>query len=228
MELTGHAPSRSVRLGKTYQEAILILMALFQRQQDKDMLVKIVQDKPLATSDEGGFVKLIVGLGNIGKEYVSTRHNAGFMAVDEIQKQAKMPSWQEKTKFKAFISEEFIAGQKVILAKPTTLMNLSGESIKALKDFYKLLNSDITVIHDELDLNFGVIKEKTGGGSAGHNGLKSIISLIGEDFNRVRVGIKNEQLESRDAADFVLDRFSQTEVKQLGPLLDTLAKKILR
>ncbi len=90
-------------------------------------------------------------------------------------------------------------------------MNLSGGSILLLKDFYKLKNSDITIIHDELDLEFGIIKQKIGGGSAGNNGLKNIISAIGEDFTRIRIGIRNAQSENTDAADFVLAKFSSAE-----------------
>ena len=202
-------------------------MALFQRFMRNDQLVQIVKEQPPISEEAESFVKLIVGLGNIGKEYVKTRHNVGFVAVDKIREEKSFPAWQEKAKFKAYISEDFVAGKKVILAKPTTLMNLSGESIKALKSFYKLSNSDITVIHDELDLPLGTVKEKTGGGSAGNNGLKSIISSIGEDFHRIRIGIRNEQKEKMDASDFVLSHFSKDETKQLKQLLDTLAKKPL-
>lgn len=194
-------------------------MALFQKFQREDSLFQIARDTPSVSNDEGGFITLIVGLGNVGKKYDGTRHNIGFAVLDAYQEANEFPDWQAKTKFKALLSEEFVAGKKVILAKPTTYMNLSGESIKALKDFYKLQNSDIIVVHDELDLPFGTIKEKQGGGSAGNNGLKSIISHIGEDFRRIRIGIKNDQLENRDAADFVLSKFSATEKKQLPEII---------
>ncbi len=201
-------------------------MALFQRFQRNDQLIKIVRDQVVASSDEERFIHLIVGLGNVGKEYEKTRHNAGFMAVDAYRKENGFPAWQEKTKFKAVVSEDFIAGKKVILAKPTTLMNLNGDSLRALKDFYKLTNADITVIHDELDLPFKAVKEKLGGGSAGNNGLKSIIKNIGEDFKRIRIGVKNDLLEKQDAADFVLSRFSKEEEKQLPEILETAIKRI--
>ena len=153
-------------------------MALFLRYDRNDQLVKIAHEKPVTSISDDSFTKLIVGLGNIGKEYQGTRHNSGFMAVDEYAKANGFPEWQEKTKFKAYVTEDFVAGKKVILAKPTTLYNLSGESVRALKDFYKLTNKDITIVHDELDLPFGTVKSKQGGGSAGSNGLKSIISHI--------------------------------------------------
>lgn len=201
-------------------------MALFQRYDRNDQLVKITQEKPLVSADDEGFFKLIIGLGNIGKQYEDTRHNSGFMTVDAFAKTNDFPAWQEKNKFKAFITEDFVAGKKVILAKPTTFYNLSGACVQALKDFYKLSNKDIVVIHDELDLPFGTVKEKQGGGSAGSNGLKSIISHIGEDFKRIRIGISNETLEQFDPADFVLSKFSAAEKKQLDEVIKTAVKKI--
>lgn len=195
-------------------------MALFVRKQDNEnFLVKATRQYPQEASNEGGFVHLIVGLGNIGPEYAKTRHNAGFMATEAYRVKDGLPDWQEKPKFKSFTSEGFLDGKKIVLVKPTTLMNLSGESVRALKDFYKIGNNDITVIHDELDLPFGTVKTKKGGGSAGHNGLKSLIKHIGEDFNRIRIGIKNDQLEQIDSADFVLANFSKVEQKQLGEII---------
>jgi len=196
-------------------------MALFQRFQRNDQLVKIIRDQPVLSQDEGGFIQLIVGLGNVGKQYEKTRHNIGFMALDKYREENDFPDWQDKPKLKALVSEDFVGGKKVILAKPTTLMNLSGESVRALKDFYKLKNSDIVVIHDELDLPFGEIKQKNSGGSAGHNGLKSLIKHIGEDFNRIRIGIKNDQLDTIDAAAFVLAKFSKNESEKLVEIIDT-------
>lgn len=201
-------------------------MALFQRFQRNDQLVRIIQDNPITTSEEGGFVHLIVGLGNIGSQYTKTRHNVGFMAVDAYRTGKNMPDWQEKPKFKAYVSEDFIAGQKIVLVKPTTLMNLSGESIRALKDFFKLNNDDITIVHDELDLPFGTVKTKKDGGSAGHNGLKSLIKHIGADFHRIRIGISNDQLKNIEAADFVLGNFSKEEQKQLPKLLNEVVRKL--
>lgn len=203
-------------------------MALFVRKQDNEnFLIKTTREIPLTSEGPGGgFIKLIVGLGNIGQEYTDTRHNVGFAVIDAFAKKNSFPKWQEKTKFKALISEDFLAGQKVILAKPTTLMNLSGEAVTAIKTFYKLTNNDIVVVHDELDLPFGSVKEKQGGGSAGNNGLKSIISLVGEDFRRVRVGIKNDMLEKMTAADFVLAKFSTSEKKQLANIVTATLSKL--
>lgn len=201
-------------------------MALFQRFQRNDQLIQVTQDIPKSAMTDDGFVTLIVGLGNVGKKYDGTRHNIGFTVVDALRVQHELPEWQEKPKFKALISEDFVGGKKVILAKPTTLMNNSGEAVRALKDFYKLKNTDIIVVHDELDLPFGTIKQKQGGGSAGNNGIKSLISHIGDDFNRVRVGIKNEQLDTIDSADFVLAKFNSEEKKQLSDITQAALEKI--
>jgi len=203
-------------------------MALFIRKQsNEDQLFKITKNVPAQSEDpaeDSGFIKLIVGLGNIGEEYENTRHNIGFRVIDKYASKNNFSKWQEKAKFKAYITEDFVAGQKVILAKPTTFMNLSGEAIRAIKDFYKLQNSDITVIHDELDLPFGTIKEKQGGGSAGNNGLKSLISHIGEDFKRIRIGIKNDLLDKIDPADFVLAKFSKEENSQIDKIIESSIK----
>lgn len=199
-------------------------MALFQRFQRNDQLVQVTQDIPVASAVDESFIKLIVGLGNVGKEYDGTRHNIGFAVVDEFRKKNKFPAWQEKSKFKAYISEDFQDGKKVILAKPTTLMNASGDSVRALKDFYKIDNKDIVIVHDELDLPFRTVKLKQGGGSAGNNGLKSLISQIGEDFSRIRIGIKNDLLEKMDAADFVLSKFSKDEQSKLRETIKSADK----
>lgn len=205
-------------------------MALFIRKQDNEnQLFRITRDVPEQSegpAEDSGFIKLIVGLGNVGKTYEGTRHNSGFMALDSYAKEMGFPKWQEKTKFKAQITEDFLAGQKVIIAKPTTLYNLSGESVKALMDFYKISPSDLVVVHDELDLPFGEVKEKQGGGSAGSNGLKSIISHIGPDFKRIRIGIKNDLLDKIDSADFVLAKFTSEEKKQLDQIIKAALEKI--
>ena len=202
-------------------------MALFQRFQRNDNLVKVAREEPTTSETDDDFIRLIVGLGNIGKEFEGTRHNSGFMAIDTYAKENGFPKWQEKTKFKAYVSEKFMKGQKIVLIKPTTLYNLSGESVKAMKDFYKLKNTAITVIHDELDLPFGTVKEKNGGGSAGSIGLKSIISHIGGDFKRIRIGRSNDLKDKMDAADFVLKKFSTEERENLRQILDTAIQKLI-
>jgi peptidyl-tRNA hydrolase, PTH1 family len=154
--------------------------------------------------------RLIVGLGNIGKKYELTRHNVGFLCVDSLAS-AYEATWKEKPALKSYIAEIQVGDKKVILIKPTTLMNLSGESVAAVKKFYKLKNRDILVIHDELALPFGSLRLRLGGSSAGHNGIKSVSAAVGEDYGRLRVGISNDHSAKDDAAAFVLKTFSKEE-----------------
>jgi PTH1 family peptidyl-tRNA hydrolase len=132
-------------------------------------------------------MRLIVGLGNPGARYERTRHNIGFMAVDEIVRRHRFPPF--RSKFRGEFAEGVIAEQRVYVLKPQTYMNDSGESVGALAHFYKIDPSEIAVIHDEIDLAPGKIKVKRGGGSAGHNGLRSIDAALGPDYWRVRLGV---------------------------------------
>lgn len=156
-------------------------------------------------------MKCIVGLGNVGSEYEKTRHNVGFMAVDAYAVRENL-SWTTKSKLRA----EIALGEDIILVKPTTLMNRSGSAVQAIKQFYKIDNSDILVICDDIDRNFGELRIRQGGGDGGHNGLKDLITHIGEDFWRLRIGVANEHRELNDAADFVLSRFSSGELNKIN------------
>jgi len=158
--------------------------------------------------------KVVVGLGNVGAEYARTRHNAGFILLDDYVSRKGL-TWQEKSKFRAYITEFTEGDTKIILMKPTTLMNRSGEAVRLLKDFYKVENEHILVIHDELALPFGTIRTRVGGSDAGNNGIKSLSHHIGADFARVRVGILDDELAVMGATDFVLDRFDPEEYQQL-------------
>lgn len=171
-------------------------------------------------------VKLIVGLGNIGPEYEKTRHNAGFIAVNNFAVRHGL-QWQEKSKFRAAIAEGGVEDQKIILAKPTTYMNLSGEALRAIKDFYKITNDDILVIHDELALPFGTVRTRIGGNDAGNNGIKSVIGHIGPDFARIRIGIENDKRPLLEAADFVLSRFTAEEQASLEKLYKIIDQIII-
>lgn len=161
---------------------------------------------------------LIVGLGNIGQEYDNTRHNIGFDCVDEYQKTHDFTSWQDKKNLFCQHSSATIGGTKVILVKPTTYMNESGRAVQATQAFYKLSNAETFVIHDELDIDFGTIRTRIGGGSAGHNGIKSITQHCGEEYGRIRVGIGPKTPQQIDSADFVLAKFSQDEAAKLKSL----------
>ena len=162
---------------------------------------------------------LLVGLGNPGPEYDGTRHNIGFEALDAFAKANEFPAWTAKKDLKCLVSIERLADTRIILIKPTTFMNLSGEALQAVIAFYKLGNNQITVVHDELDIDYGQIRLRVGGGSAGHNGLKSIIQHIGEDFGRVRIGIGPKKPAQIDSADFVLKPFTKDQQAHLKELL---------
>jgi len=160
-------------------------------------------------------VKLIVGLGNPGIKYEATRHNIGFIVVDHVAMMLKCEF--SMTKWDAVISKLVAHETPIILAKPQTYMNLSGSAVKKIIDFYQIECNDMLVIHDDADLEFGKIKLKVAGGSAGHNGIQSIMDHTGPDFSRLRIGIGRE---GDNLADFVLSRFSGDELGDLEKIID--------
>lgn len=162
---------------------------------------------------------LLVGLGNRGNEYDGTRHNIGFAAVDAyVDTTSEMSNWVEKKDLKALVSSGRLGQNQVIAIKPTTFMNSSGEAVQAVANFYKIAPSNIIVIHDELDVDFGQIRLREGGSAAGHNGIKSVSQQIGEDYGRIRIGIGPKKPAQIDSADFVLQRFSSDEQAQMSNL----------
>jgi PTH1 family peptidyl-tRNA hydrolase len=162
---------------------------------------------------------LLIGLGNIGKEYNMTRHNIGFYCLDSfIARTDEMSDWVNKKDMKCYLSDGRLGDHKVIAIKPTTFMNLSGESVQAVANFYRVPLESIVVIHDELDIDFGSIRMRKGGSSAGHNGVKNISKLIGEEYNRIRIGIGPKKPDAVKSEDFVLKKFSKSEQEQLGNL----------
>jgi len=170
-------------------------------------------------------MQLWVGLGNPGAQYALNRHNVGFMAVDTIADVYGFDA--PKQRFKGWTQEGRIPGasgaaHKILLLKPATFMNLSGESIRAALDFYKLEAADVTVWHDELDLDPFRVKVKTGGGTAGHNGLKSAAAHIGEDFRRVRLGIGHPGVKER-VHGYVLGNYAKAEIDTLSDMLGAAA-----
>lgn len=164
-------------------------------------------------------MKLIIGLGNPGDKYANNRHNVGYMVVDYFA-ESKNLTWKSKTKQNAWIAE----GDGYILAKPNTYMNNSGLAAAALKQFYK--PDEILVIADDIDREFASIRTRLSGGHGGNNGLGSVISAIGEDFARLRVGAKNQYRDKTDAADFVLSDFSKDEVKLLPEIIGLSSNQI--
>jgi PTH1 family peptidyl-tRNA hydrolase len=163
---------------------------------------------------------LIVGLGNIGKEYDDTRHNVGFACVDEFVRKNDLGGWTEKKDLKCHLASGQLGETRVIAIKPTTLMNLSGEAVLAVAQFYKIPPQLIIVVHDELDIDFGQIRTRIGGSSAGHNGIKSVTNLLGdENYGRIRIGIGPKKPTQMDSADFVLQKFSAKEQKDMPALI---------
>jgi PTH1 family peptidyl-tRNA hydrolase len=158
---------------------------------------------------------LVVGLGNIGREYDNTRHNIGFAAIDHFVSKQDFSGWIEKKDLKSHLTSTQIGDTKVYVIKPTTFMNLSGEAVRAVVDFYKINPANVIVVHDELDIPFGQIRTRTGGSAAGHNGIKSVSQHIGEQYGRVRIGIGPKVHEDQDSADFVLAKFSKDQEEQL-------------
>ena len=165
-------------------------------------------------------MKLFVGLGNPGLKYEKTRHNIGFLAIDAIASAHGFSP--ERSKFQATISEGKLGTEKVFALKPQTFMNLSGQSVGEAMRFYKLDPGDVIVFHDELDLAPGKLRVKTGGGHAGHNGLRSCHEHIGADFHRVRLGIGHPG-DKRLVSGYVLHDFAKADWDWIEPLLDALS-----
>ncbi len=163
---------------------------------------------------------LIVGLGNPGKEYEQTRHNIGFKVVDNISKEYNIDVSRQK--FKGIYGEGFIDNEKVILLKPTTYMNLSGESVKEVVDFYKLTREQVLVIYDDISLDVGRLRIREKGSAGGHNGIKSIIKSLGTDiFPRIKVGVGQPNV---DLVNYVLGKFTKEEMVVLNESIDASTK----
>ena len=160
----------------------------------------------------GDKMKLIVGLGNPGREYENTRHNIGFLTVDKYAD--KLGVSITKSKFNGLYGDAIINGQKVLLLKPQSYINLSGEVIRSFVDFYKINIDDILIIHDDLDLQVGTYKIKQKGSSGGHNGLKNIeLHLSTQEYKRIKIGISNNK--NIDTKDYVLGKLSKEESELL-------------
>jgi PTH1 family peptidyl-tRNA hydrolase len=164
---------------------------------------------------------LIVGLGNPGAQYARQRHNVGFMAADAIHRRHGFSPWRRR--FQGETSEATLAGEKVLLLKPHTYMNDSGRSVQAAMQFYKLSPADVVVIHDEVDLPPGKTRLKTGGGAAGHNGLRSLDAEIGDGYRRIRIGVGHPGVKEA-VPHYVLHDFAKEDQAWLAPLVDAIAE----
>lgn len=162
---------------------------------------------------------LIIGLGNIGAEYDGTRHNVGFEVLDLFAAKNGFPGWTSKKDLNCAETNMRIGSARIFLCKPTTFMNDSGRALKAMQHYYKIANSSTLAVYDEAAIDFGQIRTRVGGSSAGHNGVKSLIQYCGEDFGRVRIGIGPKKPAKMELSDFVLAKFSTKEQKDLQMLL---------
>ena len=169
-------------------------------------------------------MRLIVGLGNPGKKYECTRHNIGFMCVDMLLK--KLNASLDQEGFKSFYTTVFHKGEKIIIMEPQTYMNLSGEAVSAIVNFYKIEHEDILVIYDDLDLPAGKLRLRSSGSSGGHNGMKNIIGLLGDqNIKRIRIGISRDT--KYEVCDYVLSKIAGEDKKEFDKELDRASDAVL-
>jgi PTH1 family peptidyl-tRNA hydrolase len=187
-------------------------MALFQKQPVTN------SQTPLYTVGANKNV-LIIGLGNPEAKYDGTRHNVGFAVLDEFAKANGFPTWTNKKDLQAAVSVHNLGENRVILVKPQTYMNLSGDAAQAVQKFYRVYNPSTLAVYDELAIPFGQLRTRAGGSDAGHNGVKSLIQHLSEDFGRLRIGIKNEHSDKTEADKFVLSKFSKEEQAKLEKII---------
>ena len=160
---------------------------------------------------------IVVGLGNPGKKYEATRHNAGFSALEHFASKNEFPQWVTKKDLKCAITIATLGESRVVLCKPQTFMNLSGQAVSALQNFYKVYNAQTLAVYDELAIPFGQLRTRVGGSAAGHNGVKSLIEHLGEDFGRLRIGIGQKETDKEptvvqaNTSKYVLGKFTKAE-----------------
>jgi PTH1 family peptidyl-tRNA hydrolase len=187
-------------------------MALFQRKPQSNDMVPLYSIGANKTA-------LIIGLGNPEEKYRGTRHNVGFAALDYFAQKNDFPAWINKKDLKCELATHTLGDTRVILCKPTTYMNNSGEAAQAVQHFYKVYNQKTLAVYDELAIKFGQLRTRVGGSDAGHNGVKSLTQHVGDDYARLRIGVGNEISEKADAADFVLGKFTKEEQGNLEQIL---------
>ena len=176
-------------------------------------------------SDTLPVTHIVVGLGNIGKQYEKTRHNAGFLAIDRIADLCGVKI--DRVKFHATVAEANFGGARVLLMKPTTLMNNSGVAIGEAAAFYKIPAENVIVLHDEISFDPGVIRIRRKGSAGGHNGLKSIIAhLSSEDFPRIKIGVGKKPSPDYDLVDFVLGKFPEADLEAIEGRFDDIASAV--
>ena len=154
---------------------------------------------------------LIIGLGNPGKRYLGTRHNLGYDVLDYFAEKNEFPGWVDKKDLRCHLALKVLGDTQVVLCKPTSFMNNSGQAAAAVQRFYKLYNPQTLAVYDDLAISFGQLRARVSGSDAGHNGVKSLIEYIGDDFGRLRIGIGSEISAIAEDADFVLGKFTKKE-----------------
>lgn len=168
---------------------------------------------------------LVVGLGNIGDQYEGTRHNVGFEVVDELAERAGVPV--QKLKYRALTHTAQVGGEKVLLMKPVTFMNLSGEAVRPAADFYKISPDHVLVLSDDVALPVGKLRVRRGGSAGGHNGLKDLIRYLGTDqFPRIKIGVGEKPHPDYDMADWVLGKFQGEDKKIIGQAVKRAADAV--
>ena len=178
--------------------------------------------KKIETAPQGPVSFIIVGLGNIGKQYELTRHNAGFLAIDRIAERQGVRI--DRVKFHATVGECNIGGKRVLLMKPTTLMNLSGVAVGEAASFYKIPPENVLVLHDEISFDPGMLRIRRKGSAGGHNGLKSLISsLASDEFPRIKIGVGKKPNPQYDLADWVLGKMPEADMKAMAARFDDIA-----
>ena len=171
-------------------------------------------------------MKLVVGLGNPGKQYAQTRQNLAWILLDSLAAD-NGATWEQHHKTKAEVCKINVGGTAVMLAKPQTFMNESGQAVSALLQFYKLSPADVIIVHDELDLPFGDVRISVNASAGGHNGVKSVISRMGtQDIVRLRLGIKNDRADQVPSEAFVLERFGFFERQKIKRFLETYSEAL--
>ena len=179
-----------------------------------DLFKQIADKRDSASAQNEPISHIVVGLGNPGDKYFHTRHNAGFLALDYISQKANTKI--DRSKFKALVGEASIGGKRVLLMKPQTFMNLSGEAVAEAANFYKIAPENIIVIFDDISLDVGRVRVRRDGSAGGHNGIKSIIACIGsEKFPRIKIGVGQKPHPDFDLADWVLSEFSKEDKEKL-------------
>ncbi len=176
-------------------------------------------------------MKIIITLGNPGQQYANTRHNAGFIIADELQKSLGFSEFEKNSKFDALVCEKNSDGEKILLAKPQSFMNNSGQVVKKMLDFFKIPKENLTLLHDDLDIELGAFKISLDSSAAGHNGVQSIIDNLGsQQFKRIRLGIEgSEKKKDRiiPGEVFVLQDFSGEELEIIKKLTEEVSREIL-